>query len=343
MAITIIKQPPFIMPPGYLVVDGSLWDDHVNVEDFIKGGVVSVIMGLYKEYDKYGKVIGLHTNCKRILDQLSKSSLLIMAYYYYWTSDNPEEEADWFLWAMQGYDIRFAWLDAEDYTAIQTKEVRSEMYRRFAARVKSKFDAFGVYTNVAYMIEWAPDMNLWVGKYPAWIPQYSSPQPPGKIVMSWDTLKKNYLPQLNPNYKINVANGQTKVVGHQFTCYPIVPGFYSAYDVGLPTDVNLFDKTFIESLGVPMPQPEICPCCKQVIPTPPDPPVPPVPPDPPAYTLWIVNVNAVNVRSSPSSTPTNWVRYAYKGETLQIIGNLTNGYVQMTDKNWVYEQYLIKV
>jgi hypothetical protein len=336
MAINLVKTPPFTLPPHYLVIDVSLWDHHLNIDELIQGGVKAVILGLYKKYE-YGQVVGLHDNCVRIMKQVEDSPLILMTYYYYWTSNNPITEANWFVDQMQGHDVKFAWLDAEDYTAIQTPKVRSEMFRQFSAQVKSRFEAFGVYTNIQFIASHAPEMNLWVGKYPAWIPQYRY-QPP-KTQMTWEVLKNTWLPQHFPGYVIDVADGQKNVVGHQFMCTGILPAAYSLYNQRLPLDVNLFSKDFIESLGVPMPTPEICPCCGQVIPVNPNPPAP-------AYNYQVKTTYNPYVRYPNSNSPPIGIMM---GGTKILVDDYSQTYYAHFSKNesdnfsdggWIYKSFL---
>lgn len=58
--------------------------------------------------------------------------------------------------------------------------------------------------------------------------------------------------------------------------------------------------------------------------------------------LIISTCNAINVRSQPIESSTTWVRFAWRGEVLHVVGNLTNGYVQLTDGTWVYAAFLVK-
>jgi len=311
---------------GPLVIDVSLWDDHLNTDELLAGGVVSVILGLYKQWNKTLQKYVLNDNCKRIAEQVKASKLILQTYYYYYPQNDPIKEADWYTDIMftNSMPAAHAWLDAEDHSAEMSQEVRSEQYRRFAAQVKSSFSNVGVYASRHFVAEYAPSMDKWLYKYPAWVPTWWYPA--GSVMMDWATFKATQ----TPPHSFYTSAGQTNPVGHQFTGDRFrLPGVYDngltmntvLYQSRMKLDVSCFTADFMKSIGANIP-------------------VPP-PPPPPTYVDYKVNVNAVNIRKSPSSIGT-WVRYAYFGEILHIEGHLTNGYVQMTDGNWVYQQYLIK-
>jgi hypothetical protein len=312
---------------GPLVIDISLYDDHLNTQELIDGGVVSVIVGLYKQ--RKNGVVQLNDNCRRLCDQVKASTLILQTYFYYYPENDAVAEANWYVDTIfnNAYPVAFAWLDAESHLVVMDPRLRSEKFRIFTAQVASRFPKVGVYTGKWFVEEYAPEMNLWMGKYPTWIAQYGK-QPKSRVMMEWADLRNTWL----PNYDIMIPTGAKDVVGHQFTGdIFMLPGVYSQYSNipgwinkgRMPLDVSVFTPAFIQSLG------------GQV--------VPPPPPPPPAYTDYIVAVNAINVRSAPVSLPTTWVRYAYRGEVLHVLGNLTNGYVQLTDGTWAYQQYLTKV
>jgi hypothetical protein len=235
---------------GPLVIDVSLWDDHLNIQELIDGGVSSVIVGLYKMFLPSG-LFELNMNSQRLLDQVSKSNLILQTYYYYYPDKDPYVEANWYVDAMKGYPVKHAWADCEAHGVVMDAKVRSEKYRMFSAQVKSRFDKFGVYTNRSFIYDWAPEMNLWLYKYPAWIPHYGY-QPAVATQMTWLQLKNQWL----PTYDIIVAAGQTNVVGHQFTgdkC--ILPGVYTDTNVKRTLDVSEFIPEFIASIGNYTPPP----------------------------------------------------------------------------------------
>jgi hypothetical protein len=317
---------------GPLVVDGSLWDNHVRCNELVQGGVVSFILGLYQQYNKVTGKYDLHDNCKRIADQLAADGRFIMQAYYYVVPENdPYQQADWFIGALHnyGYPFRFAWSDCEDYKAAMTMANRSLRYQQFTDRVATLFSNTGVYTGKWFVDGFAPDMNAWLPKYLGW-PSHYGRQPTQATLMSWEELKANWL----PNYDVLFPTGMTnRVVGHQFTgdrCY--LPGLYCQYDY-VPwwpykgrdkTDVSVFDVKFLNAIsGSHIP-------------------VPPIPSPIPAYVDYKVVPKAINVRKTPDITGV-WVRYAYKDEVLHLVSiSQTSGYVQMTDKNWVSFQYLVK-
>jgi len=249
---------------GPLVIDVSLWDDHLNVKELVDGGVVSVIVGLYRQTEG-GKVV-LNSNCRRICDQVAaEGKMLMQAYFYVHPEQDPIKQADWFtnIIFVSGYPVRFIWADCEDYSAPMTSTARALSYQRFTERIKANFPHSGVYTNSSFIYDYAPNMNKWLGSYPAWVAHYGR-QPSKKIMMTWEQLKTDWLPNYNiflglPNYNIFLAPGQTNVVGHQFTgdrC--LLPGVYSKYSYlpwwpnkgRLPLDVSVFTQSFIDSIRI---------------------------------------------------------------------------------------------
>jgi hypothetical protein len=286
-----------------------MYDHHLNTQELIDGGVVSVIVGLYKKWSFFKYV--LNDNCKRILDQVASSTLILQAYYYYWVNRNPVSEADWFCNAMQEYPVKFAWADLEDVSA---SSQRSEQNRKFVDELHKNMPSSGVYSGKWYIDE-NPDMNKWIGKYPFWLSEYAH-QPFVKTLMTWDQLKANWL----PNYSLLLPPGVTSVAGHQFTgdrC--LLPGVYSEYGYRDVLDVSVFTPEFIQSLcGTPVP----------------------VPPPAPALD-YIVNTNC-NVRLGPS-TSFGIVRVAMKGEVIHLKSIvLTNTYAEMSDGNWITFSFLTK-
>jgi hypothetical protein len=241
---------------GPLVIDVSLWDDHLNIQELIDGGVVSVIVGMYKQWD--GKKYILNKNSYRLSDQVGASKLIMQAYYYYYPQNDPIIEANWFADVISQYPVKFAWADEESYSASMSIGVRSEQYRRFALQLATRFPHTGVYTAKWFIDEHAPEMNQWLGKYPAWVPHYGR-QPYPAMPITWESLKSTWL----PNYDIIIASGQTAVMGHQFTgdrC--ILPGVYDDQNKRRTLDVSVFTQTFIDSIAGTSPVSTLaCPKC----------------------------------------------------------------------------------
>jgi len=307
---------------GPLVIDVSKWDDHLNIQELIDGGVVSVIVGL-------SGGATLNDNCKRICDQVAASKLVLQGYQYVYPQNDVYAQADWLAQIVHttGYPFKFLWADCEVTDSGMAPNVISEKYKMFVERLNSRYSSkVGIYTNANYIKGSAPNMTNWISEYPAWIPHWKK-QPTIKTMMSWTDLKTYWLPDYDfiqdPNQKI--------VVGHQFTgdkC--LLPGVYNKYDYlpwiankgRLPLDVSVFTIEFLRTLGA-----VVAP--------------PPVPP--PAGPIdYIVNVNAINVRSTPS-TDLPRVGFLLKGTVVHLKSiTTTNGYVQMTDGNWVFFIYLVK-
>ena len=256
---------------GVLVIDTSMYVHHLNIQELIDGGVVSAVLGLYKYWD--GKQWVLHPNCKRQLDQIvSDGRLVLQTYYYYYPELDPIKEADWFLTAMQGYPVKFAWEDAENHDHPMTPLLRSEQFRRFMVELHTHFSQSGVYTNASFVNGYAPEMSKWISLYPSWIAEYGH-QPKTRTMIDWDTFKKDWL----PDYNIDLATGQLPglVAGHQFSGDVfMLPGIYDngftmntiLYKNRMPDDISEFRPDFIADIKagspivvvtLPLPQPQV--------------------------------------------------------------------------------------
>jgi len=235
---------------GPLVIDVSKWDDHLNTQELIDGGVVSVILGLYK----IPGTTTLDANCQRMIDQISASSLILQTYRYYYPEVDPIADCDWFVNAMAGYPVKCAWADLEDHSAIMNTTRRADQNRLFAEHLKAHFPSMGVYTAKWYVDTYAPKMNNWLGLYPAWIAAYWLPA--GSEMIEWDAFKATQLPTRD----FYPAAGQTNPVGHQFTGDRFrLPGVYATfygtttalYKGRMKLDVSVFKPEFMAALGAP--------------------------------------------------------------------------------------------
>jgi hypothetical protein len=307
-------------PPGVLVPDVSRWNDHLNISE-LAGHVKAIILGFYKKWVPFKYV--LNDNCRRIADQVAASGIPLMAYKYYYCAEDPIKDADWFMEAMQPYPVKFAWADCEDVRTGYSAAFRSEQARRFMLALHSGFPKSGIYTARWYVDGWAPDMNTWIAHYQTWIAQWKY-QPSLKTMMSWEELKKNWL----PNYDVLATSGMLpeKFMGHQFTgdrC--ILPGVYDFYNRRQPLDVSVFNADFINNLGNSAP-----------------PPPPPPPPDP-GFTLYFVLSWQLNVRTGPGAG--YGIAYTVKQNTVLKVTSapIVNGYTRLVDGNWVYAAYLSAV
>ena len=228
-------------PPGYLVVDESLWSDHMIMSQM--PDVVGVIMGFYKSWD--GSKYVLNPNCKRMLDSVVASKKLLMGYYYYYPETDPAAEAAWFVEQTKAYPVTYYWADLEAYKAVMTPALRSERNRLFTEALASLVPAgkTGVYAAKWYIDAYAPDMNKWLSKYPAWVSHYGR-EPSVETAMSWQDMETYWL----PNYEIILSSGQLpeKVMGHQFSDRLIVPGSYTDQNVPRALDVSVFKMEFID-------------------------------------------------------------------------------------------------
>jgi hypothetical protein len=330
-----------LCPPGYLVVDGSLWNDHLNAAELIAGGVGTVIIGLYRLNNNSDV---LNANSQRLCEQAIAGGLKLHAYCYYYPERDPIKEANWFVDTFQakGYPILKAWADCEAFKAPMDMNARSEQNRRFSEQLCTRFPRMGVYTAKWYIDAYAPQMNLWLNKYDAWISHYGH-QPAEVTRMSWEAFKATWL----PNYDVIIAPGQAgKMVGHQFTGDKfILPGLYDLYNQQQPTDVSVFDKDFMDALDssapVPTPPPThehayVCQICGQPLP------ITPVPADP---QYKVVGCNFANVRG-PGSSGSAPVMYLVKADeilTTDRIDNATRRANIKGTQGWVSLDYLVRV
>lgn len=310
-----------LCPPGVLVIDVSKWDHHLNMSELISGGVKAVILGFYKKWVPFKYV--LDDNCKRIADQVAASGIPLMAYKYYYCSDNPVKDASWFVEAMSPYPVKFAWADCEDVTPGYSTDFRSEQARSFMFALHSYFPKSGMYAAKWYVDGYAPGMNVWLTHYHTWIAHWKY-RPSLKTNMSWEELKKNWL----PNYDVLATSGMLpeKFLGHQFTgdrC--MLPGVYDYYNRRMPLDVSVFKTEFIDGISDYTP-----------------PPPPPPQPSNPTFIHYIVLSWQLNVRAGPGAG--YGIVYTVKQGAVLDVTNAAgiNGYVQLADGNWTYAAYLIK-
>jgi hypothetical protein len=323
--------------PNVLGVDVSDWCTRINAKELEDNGVSTVVVGLY-HVTQNGKRVLSPKSREHCINVATKSKMVLQAYCWDDIIEDPTMQAEW-LWntmVVEGLPITWVWADQEQWwvnwvaywNAIRTGDYSkvpfgdpvkiSLHFRKFMEVLYACTPRSGVYCNKGYVSSWAPTMDTWLPKYLSWIPQYGR-QPALKTAMTWDQLRMSWM----PSYDISLSKGQLpeKVVGHQFTgdrC--LLPGTYDQYGRRMPADVNVFFPTFVSG-GVQ--------------------PLPPPPTPAPAHVDYIVVPGAIYVRKGPATTFAI-VRYAVKNEILHVIGNPTNGYVQMIDGNWVYAVYIIK-
>jgi len=188
---------------GPLVVDTSLWVNHLNTQELIDGGVVSIIVGLYKQWNAKTQKYDLHPNCQRQIDQVVNSSLLLQAYYYYYPQYDPIVEANWFIdqIKLKTLPVKFCWCDLEEHPWNITPLLLSEQYRRFTLQTHNRFPPRVLYCRLL-INGYAPEMNKWLSQYLQWVPKYGH-EPDKKQLMTWDQLKVSWL----PDYDISLAAG----------------------------------------------------------------------------------------------------------------------------------------
>ena len=279
-----------------LVPDVSSWVDHINAKQFEDGGCQSVIVGLYP-ITQGGKLV-LSPFSRAQAQAVANSSMVLQGYFWDDIILDPIAQAQWVADTIktEGLPVKFVWADQEQwwgnwnlYYQWQAGKIpitslpRPSAYnislhnQTFMTHLNGSFPNSGVYTNRNFVISYAPEMDAWLPKYPAWPAQYGR-QPTVRTKMTWAELSANWL----PNYDIILSAGQLpkNVRGHQFTgdmC--VLPGSYNQYDGKiplydgrLPLDVSVFLKAFIDSLRTnqpipaPPPHPSVCPTCGQAWP-----------------------------------------------------------------------------
>lgn len=328
--------------PNVLAVDVSDYCFRINAKELEDNGVQSVIVGLYHVMENGKRVLSPKSR-EHCINVATKSKMVLQGYYWDDIIDDPVIQADW-LWetiVKEGLPIKWVWADQEmwwtswtaywnasrtgDYSQVPIGDPGkiSLHYQKFIETFYAHSPASGVYCNRGFVSSWAPLMDAWLPKYFSWVPEYGR-QPSLKTPMTWDQLRMSWM----PSYDIILSRGQlpNKVMGHQFTgdrC--LLPGTYDQLFRKMPCDVSTFFPSFIKDIS------------NNVLP---QPPVVPPPPPTPSYRNYIVTVGAIYVRKGPATTFAI-VRYAVKNEVLHILNiPATNGYVQMTDGNWVWAGYL---
>jgi hypothetical protein len=312
---------------GPLVTDYSLWNDHLNTKELIDGGVVSIIMGFYKKWDWLRFKWVLNDNCKRILDQICVSPLILQAYKYYYTKDDPVADANWFADQMAAYPVKYAWADCEDVSGVVDPKLRSEQHRRFALQLHNRFPLSGVYTAKWYIDAYAPEMNIWLPHYNAWVSHYGYEPAPG-TKMTWWELKNAWL----PNYDIRLAPGQppANVQGHQFTDKPVLPGVYDKYNRPMASDVSVFKQEFITTISNGQ--------------------VPPPPPPPPVQQANYVVKAGTNPNVHLGSATGIVVGYLVAGDLIYVDDTTSEVWYahflptpKFPQGGWVYKPYIVKI
>jgi hypothetical protein len=330
---------------GPFVVDVSKWDVLIKAAELEAGGVQAVIV-------KMGSGKNLDPKFKQHADAVIKSGMVLMVYHWDDIIFNPVEQAQWVAYTLKplGYPIKFVWADLEQWWTnwelwyqFQLGKIPATSVPRMGpvqlnTHMKSYSDnmkllfptTFGIYSNFGFETTYVPAMSTWIGNYMTWAAHWGSNSIPARR-MEWAELRANH----TPNYSIKLAPGTNvqKLVGHQFTgdCVQMRGIYNNLLGGWAKADVSVFDQNFITYLKT-----------GQIPVTPPAPPV--VPPVPVPFVDYKVIHPRINIRGGPwSDAP--WIRFAVLGETLHIIANkpINNGYIQMTDGNWVYFTYIARV
>ncbi len=324
-----------------LVVDVSMYDDHLDVPLLKKAGVAAVIVRCGSGMRRDPKFV---THAQAVVD----GGLPLMAYYWDDILYDPTQQA---VWAVEdilstGLPVKFIWADQEQwwtnwgawnsarkgeiaYSSVPraTAANISQHNRIFAGVLKSIFPQSGVYSNYGFATTWAAPIKEWINLFPLWVAHYGR-QPRTPIDATWEALQKEWL----PNYKLLFPPGAKEewIFGHQFTGDAFrMPGVYDASNHPMLTDVSIFSEEFI-----------------RVVSSSPQPPPPPTEPEPTPPTEgapeYYVNVPLINVRKGP-------------GTSYPIVGTLSKNTTVHIDKiqspwahieggtSWVWAAYLTAV
>jgi uncharacterized protein YraI len=324
-----------------LVVDISLYDDHIDAKLLKKAGVAAVIVRSGSGMQRDPKFV---SNAQAVAD----AGLILMAYYWDDILCDPTNQAMWAVEdiARTGLPVKFIWADQEQwwtswsawhsarkgeipYSAVpRASAANISLHNRiFAGALHALYPQSGVYSNYGFVTSWAQPIKDWLGLFPLWVAHFGrQPRPP--ISTTWETLQKEWM----PNYPLLIPPGGKEewIFGHQFTGDAFrLPGIYDAANKPMLTDVSIFEEEFLKVISA-----------GQVPPPPPENPDPSVPPE--GAPEYFVNVGVLNVRSGP-------------GTSYKIVGWLNRNTVVKIDKiqdqwahleggtSWAWGPYLTAV
>jgi GH25 family lysozyme M1 (1,4-beta-N-acetylmuramidase) len=322
-----------------LVIDVSLWDDHLDVPLLKEAGVAAVIV-------KSGS--GMHRDPKFVshAQAVVDGGLILMAYHWDDIIYDPAAQAKWVVEdiAATGMPVKFLWVDQEQWwtnwdawNAARRNEIPysevprasadniSQHNRIFMESLNALYPQSGVYANYGFVTTWAPSIKEWLGLYPIWAAHYGK-QPKAPIDISWKVLQKEWL----PDYKLLVPPGAKEelIVGHQFTGNIFrLPGVYDVSGRSLVLDVSLFSEEFLDVISNGQ--------------TPPKPPVEDTPVPSTDAGEYYVNVPGLNVRKGPG-TQYDIVGILSKNTTVNVV-EIQGNWAQLDNDTWVYAPYLSAV
>lgn len=323
-----------------LIIDVSLYDDHLDGALLKNAGVAGVIV-------RFGSGMQLDPKFKYHAQAVADAGLLLMAYYWDDILCDPTAQAMWLIEEINvtGLPIKFIWADQEQwwtnwsawnaartggvpYSAVPQAPAAniSQHNRIFAGALNALYPQSGVYTNYGFVTTWAPPIKDWLGLFPLWVAHYGK-QPKSPLDCTWEALQKEWL----PDYPLLVPPGAKEewIFGHQFTGDTFrLPGVYDASNNKVLLDVNVFSEDFLNVItGGQLP---------------PQPPVTPGPVTPPAGAPeYYVNVPILNVRSGPG-TSYAIVGNLNKNTTVQVV-KFQDEWAQLEGGSWAWGPYLTQV
>jgi len=327
-----------------LVIDISLYDDHVNPAEL--SGVEAVILKTGGGMQRDPKFITNGT-------ALANAGITLMGYYWDDITLDPAQQAEWALndLAKVGLPIKALWIDQEQWwsnwdewhAAVANRIAWSDVSSASPANIslhnyifmktldsKVATGSYGVYTSRGFALSWEPQCSGWIGGYSLWLAHYGN-QPQVRTPMTWDQLRANWLPNYAPNLPVGAT--AAKLIGHQFTgdrC--LMQGVYTASNNPTPLDISIFDGAYLDGLKK---GPNVT--GKDLMQHQPDtwqanPPQAGVP------TAFQVNVYALNVREGPG--PNNPVIGTLSMHQQVSVTSRQGNWAQLANGGWVYAPYL---
>ena len=320
-----------------LVIDISLWDDHLNVPLLKEAGVAGAIV-------KCGQAMRRDPKYEAHAQAIVDGGLLLMAYYWDDIICDPVAQAEWVAKDLKetGFPVKYIWADQEQwwtnwqawmsarkneipYSEIPhaSADAISQHNRIFAETMYGLCPQFGLYSNYGFVTSWAPSIKNWIGDYTLWIAHYGH-QPKAPMDITWAQLQKEWM----PDYKLLYPPGskEEKIVGHQFTGNVFrLPGVYDANGKTLVLDVNIFSEDFLLAIADGV-----------VVPTVPDTSDPSTPAA--GAGEYFVNVSALNVRKGPG-TQYDIVGLLIQNTTVQVV-EIQGNWAHLDTDAWVYAPYL---
>jgi hypothetical protein len=249
-----------------LVVDVSKYQGRIEPAQLKAGGVELVIVraaGGLNEDPKFrqhadatlagGLALGAYVWDDPILDsqkQVDFWASLFALYPGKISAVFPDYEQWWSNWGewTQAVQKKLEWALVHSFTPDKLSQHLQKTSQLLQA---SWLGRMALYTGWGFVTSYAPKMAAWLGQYDLWVAHWGRQVVPG-TVMSWEAFKADWLPTYNPL----IPPGAREPIGHQFTGDKVLlPGMYADAGPRSPADVSLFNREWLFSGSVPIPQP----------------------------------------------------------------------------------------